>query len=109
MMYFRNYNLSHLLNGARIMRRAQASIAVLYVASLCFVCQAADNLPGDLQQLNIKSEMMGKDVPVSIILPEKYKESETKYPTLYLLHGAGDNQNTWPDRTGMRWSPKTEP
>lgn len=101
-MYFRKYNKSHLLNEGGMLRRAQASIAVLYVASMCFVCQAAENLPGDLQQLNIKSEKMSKDVPVSIILPEKYKESETKYPTLYLLHGAGDNQNTWPDRTGIR-------
>ena len=95
-------DVSHLFNGGGIMRRVLVGIAVLSFASICFVCQAVENLLGELQQLKIRSEKMGKDVPVTIILPDKYKESKTKYPSLYLLHGASNNQNTWLDRTGIR-------
>ena len=39
---------------------------------------------------------MNKDIPCVIITPTNYNPSAT-YPVIYLLHGYGGNQNTWPD------------
>lgn len=46
------------------------------------------------------SHVLGMDVPVNILLPERRKretldQSEKKYPVLYCLHGHSDDQFAW--------------
>ena len=48
----------------------------------------------DAQQ--VPSAAMNKNVPINVILPDSYlSNSSGTFPVLYLLHGAGDNQDTW--------------
>lgn len=40
--------------------------------------------------------MGGTKIPYSILLPENYdKDKDKSYPVVYMLHGHGDNHNSW--------------
>ena len=42
-----------------------------------------------------KSDVMKKEIPALVILPDDYKKSGKSYPVIYLLHGFGGNYQTW--------------
>ena len=46
------------------------------------------------EAVNVRSEKMDKDVPVTVITPDGYGEKEA-YPVIYLLHGYSDNYTSW--------------
>lgn len=48
-----------------------------------------------LESLGFKSEILGRDVNYSIYLPPDYDTSVRRYPVVYLLHGATDNETAW--------------
>lgn len=49
-----------------------------------------------VQNLEIKSEILNTKVPFSIYLPEGYdKDLDKSYAVVYMLHGHGDNHNSW--------------
>ncbi|MBQ7856128.1 MAG: esterase family protein [Alistipes sp.] len=50
---------------------------------------------GRLEQLSVKSELLGVEKVYSIYLPEGYDASDERYPVLYLLHGAYGNHRSW--------------
>ena len=50
---------------------------------------------------SIPSAAMGKSIPVSIILPEVYRHSDSTFPVLYLLHGHGGSHRSWIDGTDV--------
>jgi len=42
------------------------------------------------------SKLLGVNIQVAILLPEKYdKQTERRYPVVYMLHGIGDNYTSW--------------
>ena len=45
--------------------------------------------------LSHKSKILNTDRNFAIYLPPDYETSQRRYPVLYLLHGAGDNQDGW--------------
>ena len=48
------------------------------------------------QDLVMHSDIMGTDIPYSILLPASYvAEKDKTYPVVYMLHGLGDNHNSW--------------
>lgn len=50
----------------------------------------------------LASRLMGREMPYRVILPAQYsKESETRFPVLYLLHGLTGNANNWVTRTRL--------
>ncbi|MDX1934304.1 MAG: S1/P1 nuclease, partial [Capsulimonadales bacterium] len=51
--------------------------------------------------LRIKSDALGREVPVNVVLPEGYATSDRKYPVLYLLHGMLGAYTDWNDRSGV--------
>ena len=53
---------------------------------------------GDVQELTYHSESLDKEREAIVYLPPGYDASSTSYPVLYLLHGAGGDQDTWVDR-----------
>lgn len=63
---------------------------LMMIASMACISQAAT-----VQQIQVHSDAMNKDVPVSVIFPESYKSGETRYPVIYMLHGAGGNHTTF--------------
>jgi S-formylglutathione hydrolase FrmB len=54
---------------------------------------------GRVLHLTLRSTAMGGEQPVDVLLPAGYDASgSTRYPVLYLLHGAGGDHTTWLDR-----------
>lgn len=48
------------------------------------------------QDLEMHSDILGIDFRFSILLPESYvKEKNKRYPVVFMLHGYGDNNNSW--------------
>lgn len=52
----------------------------------------------EIKDLEIKSTAMKQTMKYSVWLPPKFK-AENSYPILYLLHGAGDDNNSWLSNT----------
>ena len=56
--------------------------------------------PGPFQRYTedmfMHSEALGTDVKFCVLLPESYREdADRHYPVVYMLHGYGDNHNSW--------------
>ena len=51
----------------------------------------------DIRGLEIASTAMKQTMKYNVWLPPKFDENKA-YPILYLLHGAGDDQNAWLDK-----------
>ena len=52
------------------------------------------------RDIEINSAKMGATMKYSIYLPEGW-DGQTTLPVIYLLHGAGDDQNSWLDKGNM--------
>ena len=53
-----------------------------------------------LRDITIDSQILGRQMKYSIYLPDGY-DGKTTLPVLYLLHGYGDDQNSWLDKGNM--------
>ena len=52
--------------------------------------------PIPVEHLYFHSEVLGVDKNFSVMLPKSYsKETERRYPVVYMLHGAGENDWEW--------------
>lgn len=69
---------------------------------LAFVTLACLSLAGaEVRTHAVRSEVMDKDVPVVVVLPDDYTRGEgSRYPVAYLLHGAGGDEREYLARTG---------
>lgn len=55
-------------------------------------------VPRYTKDLTFTSAILGTKVKYSVLLPENYaKNTSTSYPVVYLLHGLGDDNNSWND------------
>ena len=72
--------------------------AVLCAALLCTALAQA----GQVFLETLKSEALGRDYKYTIYLPDSYAKDTKRYPVLYLLHGAGGDENEWLAKGGLR-------
>lgn len=56
---------------------------------------------GNVKTFRMKSESLGEERSVNIVLPIEYEKSTRRYPVLYLLHGLGDDHTAWSLRTNL--------
>ena len=70
---------------------------VILVASL-----AAAAARAEIQSVKVPSDVMRRDIPATVTLPKGYRDTDALRPVLYLLHGAGDNERGWCDRTPVQ-------
>jgi enterochelin esterase-like enzyme len=64
---------------------------LIVVALFCaFAAQA-----GEVFTETFKSQAIGRDYKYTVYLPDAYKTGNTRFPVLYLLHGAGGDENEW--------------
>jgi enterochelin esterase-like enzyme len=49
-----------------------------------------------------KSEAIARDYKYTVYLPDAYKTGDQRFPILYLLHGAGGDENEWVAKGGLR-------
>jgi enterochelin esterase-like enzyme len=59
-------------------------------------------LAGDVFTETFRSEAIGRDYKYTIYVPDSYKTDNKRYPVLYLLHGAGGDENEWLFKGGAR-------
>ena len=58
--------------------------------------EARRSVSGRVMTLTLTSRAMAGDQAVNILLPERFDASgRTRYPVLYLLHGAGSDHSNW--------------
>ena len=65
---------------------------ILLISCLISLCITASAF--ELKEVNIWSDSMQKDVPVTVITPEAYNPSES-YAVVYILHGYSGNHQRW--------------
>lgn len=68
---------------------------VLFFCLLAFGLHAQPSGSVVYDELTLPSKILKSDRKYAIYLPPGYETSQRKYPVLYLLHGAGDNQTGW--------------
>ncbi|MFT5142672.1 MAG: enterochelin esterase-like enzyme [Rhodothermales bacterium] len=73
--------------------RSTSLLALILVLSAATVAQAQSGTVMD--DLTLKSEILGGERNYAVYLPPDYESSSRSYPVLYLLHGAGDDHTGW--------------
>jgi enterochelin esterase-like enzyme len=82
------------------------SLTFLALASVTVVAQDAGpayiqvpSVPhGDLQTVAYRSKALGTERKMIVYTPPGYEGSNSRYPVLYLLHGAGSTETSWTER-----------
>lgn len=59
--------------------------------------EAASNV----REITYMSESLGEERRANVLLPADYDSSTRRYPTLYLLHGLGDDHTAWSYMTNL--------
>ncbi len=71
------------------------------LSTTLLICLTLTSQAATVQEIQIHSDAMNKDIPATLILPDAYSQSETHFPVTYLLHGAGDNHQRWSKATDI--------
>ena len=60
-------------------------------------------LPANVENHQLKSRLMMRDIPYRVVLPIDYKNADKKtaYPVIYLLHGLSGHFNNWTDKAKL--------
>lgn len=61
---------------------------------------AAQSQAGEVFADAARSNPLGRDVKFTVYLPDGYKDGAGSYPVVYLLHGAGGDENEWRTKGG---------
>jgi enterochelin esterase-like enzyme len=69
---------------------------------LALVALSSAATAGEVFTETFRSEAIGRDYKYTIYLPDDYKKDTKRYPVLYLLHGAGGDENEWLYKGGAR-------
>lgn len=62
---------------------------------------AAQQQQPQADTIEVMSQAMGRNIKNVVIVPERYFESDTRFPVLYLLHGAYGCYNDWSRKTNL--------
>ena len=78
-------------------------IALLLLGALCSIAADVKSSPiaNNVAEWKVKSEALGEDRFVHVILPVDYDKATRRYPVLYLLHGLGDDNKAWSYMTNV--------
>lgn len=79
------------------MQYIQKILMGLFYLALCALSHA-----GEIVTETFRSEAIGRDYKYTVYLPDSYKNDTKRYPVLYLLHGAGGDENEWIAKGGAR-------
>ena len=99
------YRYNFIVDGATVLdcRNPYTSAGVKTVQSVVEVAQGADDLQanqpgiahGTVSTVYYDSPVAGPGRRLHIYLPPNYEKGK-KYPVLYLIHGGGDSDESWP-------------
>lgn len=71
----------------------------IFLSLLLVTLVVSTGRASSVETITIQSEKMGREIPATLILPDAYQKGAARYPVLYLLHGAGDTNRKWVDKT----------
>lgn len=57
---------------------------------------------GEVLRQTVTSSALKRELSYLVYLPDDYQSSNQRYPVLYLLHGAGGDENIWIDRGDIK-------
>ena len=66
-----------------------------FLAALAVLFLAATLAFADVEFIQVPSEIMKREIPASVTVPNDYATSKARLPVVYLLHGAGDDERGW--------------
>ena len=75
---------------------------VLSLLALLALAFSATAFAGEVFLETFRSQALGRDYKYTVYLPDSYQKDDKKYPILYLLHGAGGDENEWLAKGGLR-------
>ena len=73
---------------------------LLRAAGALALCLGGAAFGGELFSDSVRSAALGSELRFTVYLPDGYKDSATRYPVVYLLHGAGGDENEWVRKGG---------
>ena len=73
-----------------------------YALACVAIMLSASAFAGEVFLETFRSEALGRDYKYTVYLPDSYKTDGKKYPIMYLLHGAGGDENEWLAKGGLR-------
>ncbi len=79
----------------------QALLLLTFAAAVLPAQTPPAVLAGNIRTYKVPSASLGAERSVNVLLPTDYATSTSRYPTLYLLHGLGDDHTTWSVRTNL--------
>lgn len=57
---------------------------------------------GEIVLDSFKSKVLGQEFKMQVYLPDGYQEADKPLPVVYMLHGAGSTEDSWPVRGGIQ-------
>lgn len=84
------------------MMRTIRTILVLMLAAFGAAnsIEAFDEVPR-LRETRQESVVLGREMPVRVLLPNGYEKGTERFPVLILLHGLGGDYRNWVDKTAL--------
>jgi enterochelin esterase-like enzyme len=82
----------------KFLRRLFSTVIPSFIA----MTLSAPLLAGEVFTETFRSQALGRDYKYTVYLPDSYKKDAKKYPVLYLLHGAGGDENEWIFKGGAK-------
>jgi enterochelin esterase-like enzyme len=56
----------------------------------------------EVHRETLASAALARDMPFNVYIPDGYQSGVERYPVLYLLHGAGGDENAWVERGNIQ-------
>lgn len=75
---------------------------IVSLIALAGAVMAAGASAGELRREAFASAVLGRDTPLLVYEPDGYRDGSDRYPVLYLLHGAGGDENAWSELGAVR-------
>jgi enterochelin esterase-like enzyme len=85
-----------LISGENVTRIISALAALMLAASF------EPGLAGELRGETFDSVALGREMRFVVYVPDEYQSTAHYYPVLYLLHGAGGDENAWVERGNVK-------
>jgi len=77
------------------MRNLFKKLAFIFFCICFFQSAIAQTMGKVIEEKNVKSSILNRNVNYTIYLPAGYDQSERTYPVVYLLHGYTDDNTAW--------------
>ncbi|MCC7101079.1 MAG: esterase [Rubrivivax sp.] len=74
-----------------------------FLTAAAAACLSASSLAASqIVQTSVASPTLGRDIRMYVYLPDGYAEANTRFPVIYMLHGAGGNESDWMVKGGIQ-------